>query len=469
MYHLLIVDDEESMLKGIEFNLLDNPEYDVRTATGKEEAIEILKSSEIDLVVSDLMMPGVEDGLAVMSAAKEQWYRPSVLAMTAFETIENAVKAMQAGADDFISKGFGIDELAFRIQGMLKKKNELDQLSNANKILQETLQQHYSDYKIIGNSSQIADLLSRVQRVAADATATCLIQGESGTGKELVARTIHVMGKRKNAPFVAINCAAIPENLIESELFGHEKGSFTSAYSTKPGKFEHAKGGIVFLDEIGELPIALQVRLLRVLEERSFNRIGGKRPIDVDVMILAASNKNLFDLVQKGEFREDLYFRLNVIQIEIPPLRSRPEDIRVLANFFLDRFNTERKKRLRFSEGALQLLESYNFPGNVRELRNIVESAFVFCEGDVIQPHILALRPDYDDKMVKENVKEYTPAAALLENGLTYHEALEKFEKNYFIRILEDACWSKIDAAKKAGISREWLTKKIQRLGLGEE
>ncbi|MEJ2054923.1 MAG: sigma-54 dependent transcriptional regulator [Calditrichaceae bacterium] len=335
--------------------------------------------------------------------------------------------------------------------------------------MQETLQQHYSDYKIIGNSSQIADLLSRVQRVAADATATCLIQGESGTGKELVARTIHVMGKRKNAPFVAINCAAIPENLIESELFGHEKGSFTSAYSTKPGKFEHAKGGIVFLDEIGELPIALQVRLLRVLEERSFYRIGGKRPIDVDVMILAASNKNLFDLVQKGEFREDLYFRLNVIQIEIPPLRSRPEDIRVLANFFLDRFNTERKKRLRFSEGALQLLESYNFPGNVRELRNIVESAFVFCEGDVIQPHILALRPDYDDKMVKENVKEYTPAAALLENGLTYHEALEKFEKNYFIRILEDACWSKIDAAKKAGISREWLTKKIQRLGLGEE
>ena len=464
MYHLLIVDDEESMLKGIEFNLQDNPDYDVKTATNKEDAIKILKASEIDLVVSDLMMPDVKDGLTVMQAAKEQWYNPSVLAMTAFESIENAVKAMQAGADDFISKGFGIDELTFRIEGILKKKRQIDQLSNANKILQETIQQHYSDFKIVGNSGQISELLARVQLVAADATATCLIQGESGTGKELVARTIHVMSKRKNAPFVAINCAAIPENLIESELFGHEKGSFTNAYSTKQGKFENAKGGIIFLDEIGELPLALQVRLLRVLEERNFYRIGGNRPIEIDVMILAASNKNLNDLVKKGVFREDLYFRLNVIQIEIPPLRSRPEDIRILANFFLDRFNLERKKQLSFSESALKHLEGYKFPGNVRELRNIVESAFVFCEDQVIQPHNLTLPIIYDKEKL-DIVDEVNVLPVPKNNDLSYHEALKK----YFVKILEEVYWSKMEAAKKAGISREWLSKKIQRLGLNDQ
>lgn len=468
MYHILIVDDEESMLKGIEFNLQDNPEYDVKSAKNKEDAIQILKANEMDLVVSDLMMPDVTDGLAVMKTAKEQWYNPSVLAMTAFESIENAVKAMQAGADDFISKGFGIDELTFRIEGILKKKKQIDQLSNVNKILQETIQQHYSDYKIIGNSFQIVELLKRVKRVAEDATATCLIQGESGTGKELIARTIHILSKRKSAPFVAINCAAIPENLIESELFGHEKGSFTNAYSTKPGKFENAKGGIIFLDEIGELPLPLQVRLLRVLEERSFYRIGGRRPIEVDVMILAASNKNLYNLVQKGAFREDLYFRLNVIQIEIPPLRSRPEDIPILANFFLDRFNKDRKKQIQFSEKALRLLETYKFPGNVRELRNIVENAFVFCDGKFIEPHNLSLRPDFDI-MESTSDLEKVEKAVPSNNNLSYHEALENFEKGYFNKILEEVYWSKIEAAKKAGISREWLSKKIQRLGLNDQ
>jgi DNA-binding NtrC family response regulator len=307
-----------------------------------------------------------------------------------------------------------------------------------------------------------------VKRVAEDATATCLIQGESGTGKELVARTIHILSKRKNAPFVAINCAAIPENLIESELFGHEKGSFTNAYSTKPGKFENAKGGIIFLDEIGELPLPLQVRLLRVLEERSFYRIGGTRPIEVDVMILAASNKKLYNLVQKGAFREDLYFRLNVVQIEIPPLRSRPEDIPILANFFLERFNRERKKQIRFSEEALQLLQTYKFPGNVRELRNIVENAFIFCDGDFIEPYNLTLRSDYDNLDSKTELEQLDKPIPS-NNNLSYHEALENFERGYFNKILEEVYWSKIEAAKKAGISREWLSKKIQRLGLNDQ
>ena len=341
MYQILIADDELAMLKGIQFNLQDNSDFEVFTASDRQSAIDILKSNEIDIVVSDLMMPDIADGLAVMKSAKEQWYKPSVLAMTAFETVENAVMAMQAGADDFISKGFGIDELSFRVENMLKKKQEVDYLANENRILRETIQQHYSDYKIVGRSKQIVDLHNRIQKIAADATATCLIQGESGTGKELIARAIHASSKRRDKPFVPINCAAIPENLIESELFGYEKGAFTSAYSTKPGKFENAKGGIIFLDEIGELPLSLQVRLLRVLEERSFYRIGGKRPIDIDVMILSASNKDLHEQVQKGLFREELYFRLDVIKIEVPPLRERKEDIKVLAQFFLDRFNKE--------------------------------------------------------------------------------------------------------------------------------
>jgi two-component system response regulator AtoC len=465
MYQILIADDELAMLKGIQFNLQDNSDFEVFTASDRQSAIDILKSNEIDIVVSDLMMPDIADGLAVMKSAKEQWYKPSVLAMTAFETVENAVMAMQAGADDFISKGFGIDELSFRVENMLKKKQEVDYLANENRILRETIQQHYSDYKIVGRSKQIVDLHNRIQKIAADATATCLIQGESGTGKELIARAIHASSKRRDKPFVPINCAAIPENLIESELFGYEKGAFTSAYSTKPGKFENAKGGIIFLDEIGELPLSLQVRLLRVLEERSFYRIGGKRPIDIDVMILSASNKDLHEQVQKGLFREELYFRLDVIKIEVPPLRERKEDIKVLAQFFLDRFNKERKKDLKFSEQAMSMLESYDFPGNVRELRNIIEDAFVFCEGLTIQPHNLSLKTDVDKTSQPKNQE----SLFLSDNGdelLPFSQALEQFEKKYFTKLLRDSYWSIREAAKKAGLSREWLGKKLGKLGL---
>jgi len=342
MFRLLIVDDDQTMLKGIELNLEDHTDYDVKCASDRNTAVELIKQHEFDLVVSDLMVPEVKDGQEIVRQAKSMWYRPFVLTMTAFESWENAVSTMKAGADDFISKGFGLDELTLRIENLLKKKRQIDHLEFENRILKETIQQQYSDFKIIGQAPVIKKLITKIDKVAADAKSTCLIFGETGTGKDLVARNIHLLSSRRDSPFVPINCAAIPENLIESELFGHERGSFTGAHTAKQGKFEIANGGVIFLDEIGELPLTLQVRLLRILEERSFYRIGGKVPIEVDIMILAATNKDLNKLVKAGDFRQDLFYRLDVITIEVPALRNRRQDIPLLTQFFLSKFNRDR-------------------------------------------------------------------------------------------------------------------------------
>lgn len=464
MHQLLIVDDEIAMLRGLEFHMQGSNKYETHTASNVPTAIELLKSNEFDLIVTDLMLPQISDGLKIIGAAKEQWYEPSVLVMTAFESVENAVNAMKAGADDFISKGFGLDEISFRIDNMIKKKQQYNQLAIENRILKETIQKQYSDYQIIGTSAQIMELLKKIQKIAEDAKATCLIQGESGTGKDLVARTIHLMSPRRNAPFVPVNCAAIPEHLIESELFGHEKGAFTGAHSARSGKFEQAKGGIIFLDEIGELTPSLQKRMLRVLEERSFYRIGGKKSIEVDVMVIAATNKDLYSMVQAGLFRDDLFFRLNVINIWIPPLRERREDIRLLAQFFLNKFNRERNKNLKLSERALQILEYYDFPGNVRELRNIIEDAFVFCEGATIKPANLTLKKqDAQKEAINDNLAIIPHIGS---NSFSYKTALEKFESYYFVHILEENYWNIQIASKKAGLSREWMSKKIKKLGL---
>jgi len=464
MVRILVVDDETSMLRGIEFHLQENRNYQILTASDRKTALEMLETNEIDLVVSDLMLPEIDDGLIIMRAAKQQWYQPSVLAMTAFESVENAVSAMKAGADDFIPKGFGLDEMSLRIQNMLHKKKQVDQLSIENQILRETIQRQFSDFQIIGQSPHMVELMKKVQKVAADARATCLIQGESGTGKDLVARTIHMLSPRHNAPFVPINCAAIPENLIESELFGHEKGSFTGAYSTKQGKFEQARNGIIFLDEVSELPLHLQVKLLRVLEERSFYRIGGKNPIEVDLMVLAATNTDLKNLVDQGRFRDDLFFRLNVINILVPPLRERPEDIRQIAEFFLDKFNRQRNRKLKFSENALRQLQSYPFPGNVRELRNIIEDAFVLTEGSLIQPENLSFRKTM--RSAENEGGSYTVELSDNFHNLTHQEALEVFEKKYFHHMLQEYYWNIQEVARKSGLTREWLSKKIKKLGI---
>lgn len=460
MPNILIVDDETSMLTGIELHLHDNSNFTLFTASNREDALHYLSHNEFDLVISDLMLPEMEDGLTVMREAKKQWYNPSVLAMTGFETIENAVKAMQAGADDFMSKGFGLDELSYRINNILEKKETINRLSFENRLLRETIQNHFSGFNIIGQSEPILHLLNKIKKIAEDARATCLIQGESGTGKDLIARTIHALSTRKDAPFIPINCAAIPENLIESELFGHEKGSFTGALATKKGKFEYANGGVIFLDEIGELPLAMQTRLLRILEERSFYRIGGNTAIQIDVMILSATNQNLGEKIRTGKFREDLFYRLNVINLWVPPLRERTEDIRPLADFFIEKFNTERNKKIHLSDEALRTLESYPFRGNVRELRNILEDAFVFCPSDTIHAENLKIR-NHQDQTSTHDIN-----AGLMVHSVAHRQALELFEKQYFNQLLKQNKWNITRAAEKAEISREWLSKKIKTLGI---
>jgi len=269
------------------------------------------------------------------------------------------------------------------------------------------------------------------------------------------------LSSRRDAPFVPINCAAIPENLIESELFGHERGSFTGAHTAKQGKFEIANGGIIFLDEIGELPLPLQVRLLRILEERSFYRIGGKVPIEVDIMILAATNKNLNQLVKEGGFRQDLFYRLDVITIEVPPLRKRRQDIPLLTQFFLDKFNRQRNKFIELSGEALQILSHYNFPGNVRELRNIIEDAFVLCEDNVITTENLSIRSTNPQKKGQVDLN-----VSMDPVHQKYEWAISQFERAYFTKMLELNDWNTQSAAKEAGISREWLSKKIKKLNI---
>jgi DNA-binding NtrC family response regulator len=463
MYRLLIVDDDPTMLKGIELNLEDHKDYQVKTASDRKTAFQLLSQHEFDLVVSDLMVPEVADGQAIVKEAKSMWYQPFVLTMTAFESWENAVSTMKAGADDFVSKGFGLDELTLRIENLLKKKQKINNLEFENRILKETIQQQYSDFKIIGQAPVMKKLIKKIHKVAEDAQSTCLIFGETGTGKDLVARNIHTLSSRSDAPFVPINCAAIPENLIESELFGHERGSFTGAHTAKQGKFEIANGGVIFLDEIGELPLSLQVRLLRVLEERSFYRIGGKVPIEVDVMILVATNKDLKNLVREGDFRQDLFYRLDVITIETPPLRKRKQDIPLLTQFFLEKFNRQRNKNIKISDEAMRLMTQYNFYGNVRELRNIIEDAFVLCEDGLIMPENLSIGRSSHQKMGKKDIKDkdlFIPKD-LIPNE--YEDAITQFEKLYFRNILELNDWNMKEAAKDAGISREWLTKKIKK------
>jgi DNA-binding NtrC family response regulator len=467
MYRVLIGDDDETILKGIRFHLQEQNALEIVTADTKEEALNFIESNEFDAVIVDLMFPEADDGLAVIKCARNQLYRPFILAMTAYESVENAVATMQAGADDFAAKGFNLDELMLRIENLFKRKKELQQLTIENEILRQTVRQQFNDYQIIGRSKQIKELMGKVLKIAEDAYATCLIEGESGSGKDLFARTIHMLSKRNNAPFIPINCAAIPDSLLESELFGHERGSFTGAYVSRQGKFEQAHEGVLFLDEISELPMSLQGVLLRALEEKEIYRIGGKRPVHVDVMILAASNRDIEQLVHRKRFREDLFFRLNVIKITIPPLRQHPEDIEPLALFFLEKFNTQRNKRLIFSEAALDQLKNYTFPGNVRELRNIIEDAYVFCTGKTIHPSDLRFRQL--EKVYNRNTRHVDNKEIETMLQSRHHHATYEFEKLYYLELLGKNKWNIKRTALEAGISREWLCKRIKQLGISNK
>ena len=454
MKRLLIVEDKESlalMLK--EAVESDGLEADL-AATGKAAIDRVASGRRYFAVVTDLRLPGA-DGIAVLRQVRESDPECPVIVMTAFGTIENAVEAMKLGAFDFIQKPVDVDHLLL----LLRRCREHRELRTENLLLREEFQKRYRLPAIVGESPLIVEVSSAIQRVA-PTDSTVLLQGESGTGKELFARAIHRLSPRRDRPFVAINCAAIPETLIENELFGHEKGSFTGASSRQIGKFELADGGTIFLDEIGELSAAVQSKLLRVLQERRFERVGGTAVVDVDVRVICATNRNLADDVKHGRFRDDLWFRIHVFPVTIPPLRARREDIDPLVDFFLQKFSRELKKAsLRVSDQARAALRAHDWPGNIRELENAMERATILCDHATIEQRDLGLTAG-------------EPTLEGIDLSGTLSEATERATRVIEIMKLRDALsrtTSRAEAAELLGIAPRTLAAKLKELGIVEE
>lgn len=374
METLLIVDDEKNYLLVLE-DLLAEEGYEVLTADSAEKGLDIIRGSDLDVVITDMKMPGM-DGMALLDCCHEEKPDLPVIMMTAFGSVEKAVEAMRKGAFDYILKPFKNEELKLTIRKAADHYNLLRQ----NRYLTRFVQQRYQFSNIIGKSRQMLRIYELIEKVA-PARATVLVTGESGTGKELIARAIHFNSPRKDRAFISVNCGALPENLLESELFGHEKGSFTGAVSQRKGRFELAHGGTLFLDEITEMSTSLQVKLLRVLQEMEFERVGGAQTIKVDVRVVAASNRNLRLEVDQGRFRSDLFYRLNVVHVHVPPLRERVDDIPLLVNHFLAKCNEDRAEVVRIDPEAMRCLIEYGWPGNVRELENVIERAVILSNG----------------------------------------------------------------------------------------
>ncbi len=383
MIQILVVDDDRSMREFLEL-VLKRERYSVTCAKDGADAILLLKENYFDLVITDLMMPAI-NGLEVLKKAKELYPDIQVIVITAFGAIETAVKAIKLGAHDYITKPFNNDDLRLRIHRAI----ETQKIEHENRRLKQELGMKDGKWDIIGVSSSMQEVFTLINRVK-DTRTNVLISGESGTGKELVARAIHNQGVRRDEPFIPINCGAIPENLVESELFGHKRGSFTGAIENKKGLFLDADGGTIFLDEVGELSLQAQVKLLRVIQDKKIKPIGDPTEYPVDVRILSATNKDLRQLVKESRFREDLFYRLNVIQIEMRPLRDRRDDILPLARHFLENYSAEFSKNIQnFSKEAMDLLKNYSYPGNIRELENIVERAVAIESTPVILPESL--------------------------------------------------------------------------------
>ncbi|MGD8724611.1 MAG: sigma-54 dependent transcriptional regulator, partial [Desulfobacterales bacterium] len=381
METILIVDDEKNYLT-ILSALLEEEGYEVLCASGGQEAFEIHKTSDLDLILTDMKMPGM-DGIELLEKIKANDPDLPVLMMTAYGTVDKAVEAMQKGAYTYILKPFDNERLIIYV----KKAIATYQVVKENRRLRDAVESQFRFDNIIGKSKKMRDIFDTIKKVA-PSSATVLIEGESGTGKELVARSIHFNSARREKPFVAVNCSALAENLLESELFGHEKGAFTGAVATKKGRFELADGGTLFLDEIGELSANLQVKLLRVLQEKVFERVGGIRTISVDIRIIAATNKDLKREMIDNRFRDDLFYRLNVVHIALPPLKERKEDIRLLVNHFIKKYASERKDEapiMGVDQEVDRLFYDYNWPGNIRELENVIERVMILCAGDTIR------------------------------------------------------------------------------------
>ena len=450
---MLVVDDEQSMreLLGI---MLGQVGYAVTLADGGEPAVQALKTDDFDLVITDLRMRKV-DGLAVLRAAKDHSPRTVVLVVTAFASTETAVEAMKLGAYDYVTKPFKLDELRLTIANALERKR----LQDENRELKRQLRREHGFEGFIGKSPRLLEVFETIRKTA-DSGSTVMITGESGTGKELVARAVHLESARRARPFVSVNCGAIPETLMESELFGHVKGAFTGAVASTEGLFAAADGGTLFLDEITEIPHSIQVKLLRATQEREIRRVGDTRDVKVDVRLIAASNRDLSKAVADGVLREDLYYRLNVIPIHMPPLRERLEDIPLLVAHFVARVTKDVGKSVKgISPESLAILERYHWPGNIRELENIVERAIVLGSGDFLSPESLPaqLRAPRNEQTV--NV-EIPPAGMDLEGTLT------RIENGYIRLALERSGWLQVRAAELLGLSFRQFRYKLQKHGL---
>jgi two-component system NtrC family response regulator len=448
---ILIVDDEKNYLLVLDA-LLSEAGYEVVTADGGARALSMLDEEEPDLMLTDMRMPRMT-GLELIKASKERHPDLPVIVMTAFGTVENAVEAMKSGAVDYIMKPFENQALLLTVQKALK----LSRLLTQNRLLREEVQKGQGFGQIVGDSRAMRQVYELVEKVAAT-KATVLITGESGTGKELIARAIHSRSPRAEEPFVAVNCMALSETLLESELFGHEKGAFTGAVGRRKGRFELADKGTLFLDEVGEIATSLQVKLLRVLQERTFERVGGNLPIGVDVRIVAATNRDLTQAVATGRFREDLFYRLNVVRLNLPPLRERKEDLPSLVAHFVRRYAAEVGRALpQVSQAAMQSIYDYAWPGNVRELENALERA-VIMSGAEIRPADLPLE-------VRPEVAE--PCAPELPRDMGITEAVEDLERRMIQRALAEAHGVAAHAAEALGLAKSNLAYKMKKYGLG--
>jgi len=448
MPNILVVDDKDSMRNMLTEALLEEG-YRVDSASTGKKAIDLVQNKSYDLVLTDLKMPDV-DGLRVLEQVKELDSETAVILMTAFGTIEDAVAAMKLGAFDFVTKPFDMEHLSVLVNRALENRR----LIAENTLLRQELFANTGLGNIIGKNEKMVEICKLMEKVAGS-DASVLLQGESGTGKELFARAIHTMSHRKNKPYIAINCAAIPGELLENELFGSEKGAFTGAHARKMGKFEIAHTGTIFLDEIGDMDIAIQAKLLRVLQQKNFERLGGTKTVDVDVRVVAATNMDLNELIRAKRFREDLYYRLSVFPIQIPALRERPDDIRELAEYFIDKYCREmRKPKKSLSRESIKILERYHWPGNVRELQNTVERAVILAEGKKVTPDHLAIR------LRRTGDIQLREGAGLKEIGA---HAQRMAERAAIVRILKQVRNNKRKAAKVLKIDYTTLFDKMKK------
>lgn len=447
---LLIVDDEAGIRESLKWAFKET--YEVFLAAEGRQALRIVEEKVPDLILLDILLPDI-NGLEILRQVKKQHKGLPVIMITATKTVKNAVEAMKLGADDYIVKPFDIDELKIIVQKAIKTQ----ELAKEVEWLRSEVNRNYGFENIIGKSKEMREIF-RVIRQVADSKSTVLITGESGTGKELISRAIHHQSSRKNRPFLPINCAAIPDTLIESELFGHERGAFTSAFEKKIGRFEMAHTGSLFLDEIGELSLSTQAKILRFLEAREFTRVGGSKNIKVDVRLITATNKDLEESIKKGTFREDLYYRINVVPIHVPPLRDRKEDIPLLAHHFLKHYHEENQRGPhRISKEAMDLLLNYDWPGNVRELENLIERVMALSTAETITPEDLPVN-------VRESVRINRLKDAVLGGEISLSKAVAEFERDIILDGMRRANYVQSQAAARLGITRRILKYKLDKL-----